>query len=85
VHAGEAMEKVANFNRHDLEDIATYINAVSGTSIDINANKSELEEQIKNVIRTGHEIQSNPDTSNPGVALVQQMNAKRVLDKIKMQ
>jgi len=85
LQAGEAMEKIANFNRHDLEDIATYINAVSGTSIDINVNKAALEEQIKNVIRTGHEVQSNPDTSNPGVALVQQMNMKRVLDKIKMQ
>ena len=85
VQAGEAMEKIANFTREDLEDVATYINAVSGTMIDTTATKESLEAQIKNVVRTGHELQSNPDTSNPGVALVQQMNMKRVLDKIKTQ
>lgn len=79
---GEAIEKVANFNKDDLKDVATYINAVSGTNIDTDASRDVLENQIKNVVRTGHISQSNPDTSNPGVALVQQMNMKRVLDKI---
>lgn len=82
VASGEVMEKVATLSKEDLEDIATYINAVSGKSININTNKTALEEQIKNVVKTGHELQSNPDLSNPGVALVQQMNMKRVLDKI---
>lgn len=83
VEAGELMEKVANLTRSDLEDIAIYINSVSGTNIDTTVDKLSLEEQIKNVVRTGHEYQSNPDTSNPGVALVQQMNMKRSLDKIR--
>jgi hypothetical protein len=84
VAAGELMEKVANLTKEDLEEIATYINATTGTSIDVSASKANLEEQIKNVVRTGYDDDtSNITISNKGVALVQQMNMKRALDKIR--
>ena len=78
------MEKVANLTKEDLEEIAAYINITSGTSIDVAASKSVLEEQIKNVVRTGYsDNTSNIDSGNKGVALVQQMSMKRALDKIR--
>lgn len=81
---GEVMEKVANLSKRDLEDVATYINATTDTHIDTTAGKDTLEAQIRNVIRTGHEQStSDIDISNPGVALVRQMNMKRVMDRIK--
>lgn len=84
VAAGELMEKVANLTKEDLEEIATYINATAGTSIDVSTSKSNLEEQIKNVVKTGYDDDtSNIATSNKGVALVQQMSMKRALDKIR--
>ena len=84
VAAGELMEKVANLTRADLEDIATYINATSGTFIDMSGSKEMLEEQIKNAVKTGYAIDTDStNTSNKGVALVQQMNMKRALDKIR--
>lgn len=81
---GEIMEKVSHISKPDLEDIATYINAVSGTHIDTTGSKQALEMQIKNVVRTGHELEgADVDIENTGVALVRQMNMKRVLDRIK--
>ena len=84
VSAGELMEKVANLNKEDLENIAHYINGTAGTSINVNATKSELEEQIRLVVKDGYDPQ-NADKikNNNGVALVQQMNMKRALDKIR--
>lgn len=83
--AGTLIEKVANLNKEDLEDIANYINATSDMSIDTTADKETLEAQIKNVVRTGYTDpkESNIDTSNSGTALVRQMSMKRALDKIK--
>lgn len=81
---GEAFEKVANMSMDSLIDIATYINTVSGTNIDVTSNKTELEEQIKNVVRTGttQGTAATADLSNPGVAAVRQMIMKRTIDKI---
>lgn len=83
--AGTLIEKVANLNKEDLEDIANYINATSDMSIDTSTDKATLEAQIKNVVRTGYTEpeDNNIDTSNSGTALVRQMSMKRALDKIK--
>lgn len=83
--AGTLIEKVANLNKEDLEDIANYINATSDMSIDTSADKATLEAQIKNVVRTGYAEPegNNIDMSNSGTALVRQMSMKRALDKIK--
>lgn len=83
--AGTLIEKVANLNKEDLEDIANYINATSDMSIDTSADKATLEAQIKNVVRTGYTEpeDNNIDMSNSGTALVRQMSMKRALDKIK--
>lgn len=83
VEAGEAIEKVANMSKRTLENIATYINATSDANINIEGSRDTLEEQIRNAVTTGHALLNGDiDTSNPGVALVQQMNMKRILDKI---
>lgn len=83
--AGTLIEKVANLNKEDLEDIANYINTTSDMSIDTSADKATLEAQIKNVVRTGYAEpeDNNIDMSNSGTALVRQMSMKRALDKIK--
>lgn len=82
--AGPVMEKLAHISKADLQDIATYINATSDTSIDVAGGKDTLEAQIKNVIRTGFtEDTGKINLENPGVALVRQMNMKRVMDSIK--
>lgn len=85
VEVGELMCKVANLTKSDLEDIALYINRISDVSIDVEASKKDLEEQIKNVVRTGFEDQGGTyaDTDNVGVALIRQMQMKRALDKIR--
>lgn len=73
--------KCASLGKYDLQELAAYINENCGKSINLEAGKDELEEQIRNVIRTGYaEMTGQTDPSDRGATLVRQMQAKRTMD-----
>lgn len=76
---GEIMEKVANLNTNDVQDIATYINTVADKNIDIEQPKQSIEQQIKNVITTGNEIGASNMEPDEGVQVVKQIQQMRML------
>lgn len=84
---GELMEKCASMTKDEVTEIATYINAVSGTKIDTEASKEDQMQQIKNVIKTGYEsgnlLDNKVDYSNPGVMAVRQVAMSKAVDFIK--
>lgn len=85
-YTGETMEKTASMTLSDLQDVATYINAVADKNIDINTGKQTLREAIINTVSTGM-ADANPsqgvyDTNDPGVNMVRQLRMRRVMDRI---
>lgn len=84
---GQLMEKCANISKEQAKEIATYINAVSGTSIDTESAKEALEQQIVNVIRTGYAdgnlTTNRVDMDNPGVAAVRKLATEKALAYVK--
>lgn len=84
---GEMMEKCASMTKDDIAEISTYINAVSGTKIDVDAPKDEQINQIKNVVKTGYEngslVSNKVDYNNPGVMAVRQLATTKAIDFIK--
>ena len=83
---GVVMDKIASMKNADLIDVATYINAACGKDIDTSVKRDELIRQIRNVVGTGFAEGSIPDhrvdPEDNAAALVRQMRAKRVYDKI---
>ena len=84
---GEVLEKCASMSKSDVEEVATYINAVTGTKIKLSTSKEDMINQIKNVVKTGYEsgdIKKNEvDLNNPGVVAVRQLAMKKAMDFIK--
>lgn len=82
---GQVFEKIASLSITDLQDIAYYINVMGGKDIDLEANKKDLEQAIKNTISTGYadgEIGKNVDPSDAAAAAVRHNKMKRIVDNI---
>lgn len=81
-NTGQTLSKVASMTRSDMEDVAEFINIVTGESIDLGTSKSDLVTQIMNTVTTGSKDGGKADTSNPAVAAVRKRHMQRVLDMI---
>lgn len=76
---GETFMKMAALSVKDLRLVAAYINHSAGKTIDLNAGKEDLEQQIKKVVVTGFtngdENLGFVDREDTAAALVRQMKA----------
>lgn len=83
---GETFSKMASMKRSDLVDIALYINTVANKNIDVDAPKTQLVDEIRNVVTTGlidgDQRLGKVDARDTAADLVRRMKATKVLNFI---
>lgn len=81
--ADDILTKVASLGTEELKDVATYINEAGDKNIDTDANKQEMEEQIKSIVVTGLlPSQSGVDPQDNAAAIVRNMKQQRMFKNL---